>query len=112
MHTSPIEYYLEVKSTTGRCGTRFYMSGKQYERVRQPKLVDLRVIDIENHTDSREQMESMALGLLKPSNKVYVILRVYDLLTPNVGLKIFVDPLRFKGTQLEFETEQWYVNTK
>lgn len=57
-------------------------------------------------------MESMALGLLKPSNKVYVILRVYDMLTPNVGLEIFVDPLRFKGTKLEFETEQWYVSTK
>jgi hypothetical protein len=33
---SPIEYYLEVKSTTGACGTRFFMSGKQYERVRPP----------------------------------------------------------------------------
>ncbi|KAH6642718.1 hypothetical protein C7974DRAFT_469017 [Boeremia exigua] len=89
MQASPIEYYLEVKSTTGRCGTRFYMSGRQYER-----------------------MESMALGLLRPSNKVYVILRVYDMLTPNVGLDIFVDPIRFKGTKLEFETEQWYVSTK
>lgn len=60
----------------------------------------------------QKQMESMALGLLKPSNKVYVILRVYDMLTPNVGLEIFVDPIRFKGTKLEFETEQWYVSTK
>lgn len=57
-------------------------------------------------------MESMALGLLKPSTKVYVILRVYDMLTPNVGLEIYVDPIRFKGTKLEFETEQWYVSTK
>jgi hypothetical protein len=30
----PIEYYLEVKSTTGRCSARFYMSGSQYKRVR------------------------------------------------------------------------------
>ncbi|UPX10550.1 uncharacterized protein EKO05_0001202 [Ascochyta rabiei] len=89
MQTSPVEYYLEVKSTTGRCGTRFYMSGKQYER-----------------------MESMALDLPKSRNKVYVILRVYDMLTPDVGLEIFVDPLRFKGTKLDFETEQWYVSTK
>jgi hypothetical protein len=29
----PIEYYLEVKSTTGSCGTRFYMSNGQYKRV-------------------------------------------------------------------------------
>ncbi|KAJ4318583.1 hypothetical protein N0V94_004361 [Neodidymelliopsis sp. IMI 364377] len=57
-------------------------------------------------------MESMALGLLEPSNKVYVLLRVYDMLKPDVGLEIFVDPIRFKGTKLEFETEQWYVSTK
>jgi hypothetical protein len=31
MHS--IEYYLEVKTTPGRCGTRFYMSGGQYKRV-------------------------------------------------------------------------------
>lgn len=30
----PIEYYLEVKTTTGQCGTRFYMSSGQYKRVR------------------------------------------------------------------------------
>lgn len=56
-------------------------------------------------------MDSMALGRAKPSNKVYVILRVYDMLMPNVGLEIFVDPIRFKGTRLEFEAEQWYVST-
>lgn len=32
----PIEYYLEVKSTTGACGTRFYMSNGQYKRVSRP----------------------------------------------------------------------------
>ncbi|KAH7082057.1 hypothetical protein FB567DRAFT_581505 [Paraphoma chrysanthemicola] len=88
LRTSPIEYYLEVKSTTGPCGTRFYMSGKQYDR-----------------------MESMAVHVFGQNKKVYVILRVHDMLTPEVGLKIFVDPLRFKGNRLEFETEQWYVNT-
>jgi hypothetical protein len=29
----PVEYYLEVKSTTGQCGTRFYMSSGQFRRV-------------------------------------------------------------------------------
>jgi hypothetical protein len=29
----PIEYYLEMKSTTGGCGTRFYMSNGQYKRA-------------------------------------------------------------------------------
>lgn len=30
----PLEYFLEVKSTTSICNTRFYMSGSQYRRVR------------------------------------------------------------------------------
>lgn len=31
--THPIEYFLEVKTTTGDCKTRFYMSSGQYKRV-------------------------------------------------------------------------------
>lgn len=56
-------------------------------------------------------METIELGGFGfyPS-KVYVIMRVYDLLSPEVGLKIFVDPLRFKDTMLNFEAEQWFVN--
>jgi len=30
---NPIEYFLEVKTTTSACHTRFYMSGSQYNRV-------------------------------------------------------------------------------
>ena len=29
----PIEYFLEVKTTTSNCATRFFMSGSQYQRV-------------------------------------------------------------------------------
>jgi hypothetical protein len=29
----PIEYYLEVKSTTGTCSSRFFLSSGQYKRV-------------------------------------------------------------------------------
>ena len=56
-------------------------------------------------------MENIALGALEPHpSKVYVIMRVYDLMSPDVGLKIFVDPLRFRNTKLNFEAEQWSVN--
>ena len=54
-------------------------------------------------------MEDMALEDSQQPSQVYVILRVYDLMKSNVGLKIFVDPSRFKGTRLDFETEKWYV---
>ena len=57
-------------------------------------------------------MESMALGIPEPQpSKVYVIMRVFDLMEQDVGLKIFVDPLRFKETELNFEAEQWFVST-
>jgi hypothetical protein len=56
-------------------------------------------------------METMALGVFESHpSKVYVIMRVYDLMLPDVGLKIFVDPLRFRNTKLNFEAEQWFVN--
>jgi hypothetical protein len=56
-------------------------------------------------------METMALGSSERPTKVYVIMRVFDLMTSNVGMKMFVDPLRFKGSTLGFEAEQWYVTT-
>ena len=52
------------------------------------------------------------LASCKQRSKVYVILRVFDLMTSHVGMRIFVDPLRFKGTALDFEADQWFVRTK
>jgi hypothetical protein len=34
----PIEYYFEVKSTTGACGSRFFLSTGQYKLVSYPDL--------------------------------------------------------------------------
>jgi hypothetical protein len=56
-------------------------------------------------------METMALGPSERPTEVYVIMRVYDLMTSDVRMKMFVDPLRFKGSKLGFEAEQWYVTT-
>lgn len=33
------------------------MSGKQYERVRQPRRVDVRVVRMENHANSKTDGE-------------------------------------------------------
>lgn len=106
----PIEYYLEVKSTTGPCGTRFYMSGGQYKRVR---------VTYPGHlcwwrtgANSKLQMETMKLDQSARPSQVYVLLRVFDLMTADVDMKIFVDPLGQSGTKLEFEADQWFVTTK
>jgi hypothetical protein len=54
-------------------------------------------------------METMAPGVFEIPEKIYVIMRVFDLMTPDIGMKIFVDPLRFKGLKLDFEADQWFV---
>jgi hypothetical protein len=54
-------------------------------------------------------MESMALKKNPKRSQIYVIIRVYDLITPEVKMKVFVDPVRFMGEGLEFESERWVV---
>jgi hypothetical protein len=57
-------------------------------------------------------METMKLGQLRQPSKAYVLMRVFDLMTAEVDMKIFVDPLGQPGMKLEFEAEQWFVTTK
>lgn len=110
----PIEYYLEVKTSTTSCETRFYMSGAQYDRVSHDWSICLNREGLcgclqKMMADIMLQMESMALRVFQRPTKIYVILRVFHLMSANVGLKIFVDPFRFKGSILDFETENWHV---
>lgn len=105
--TCPVEYFLEVKSTPGNSKTRFYMSYGQYERVCARTACNQRQIKL-----TIEQMETMSHALSHGQLQVYVILRISDLLTPRVKLNIFVDPLRFKGSHLNFEAEKWYVTMR
>ncbi|KAF1971993.1 hypothetical protein BU23DRAFT_469303 [Bimuria novae-zelandiae CBS 107.79] len=88
MAPKPIEYYLEVKTTTSRCDTRFYMSGSQYQR-----------------------MENYAIPATGSFDKVYVILRVYNL-GQNTGMRIFVDPHRLRGSHIDFEIATYHCKTK
>jgi hypothetical protein len=53
----------------------------------------------------------MALGVSQRPTQVYVLMHVFGLMTADIGMKIFVDPYRFRGTKLEFESEQWFVAT-
>lgn len=57
-------------------------------------------------------MEMMKLGQFARPSQVYVMMRVFDLMTADVDMKIFVDPLGQPGTNLEFEADQWFVTTK
>jgi hypothetical protein len=106
--THPIEYYLEVKTSTQAYDTRFYMSSGQYKRVSPVASSSDKTLT----SDAALQMEDMALPVFQQPDKVYVIMRVYDIMSPNVGVKIFVDPLRLKGTRLVFEAEKWFVRAQ
>lgn len=44
--------------------------------------------------------------------QVYCIVRVYDLLSDKIGVKLFIDPWRFRDGQLTFDTtDKWRVKT-
>jgi hypothetical protein len=43
-------------------------------------------------------------------NQVYCIIRVYNLLSEQIGVRFFIDPWRFRERRLEFGTmEKWKV---
>jgi len=43
-------------------------------------------------------------------NQVYCIIRVYNLLSEQIGVRFFIDPWRFRERRLEFgTTEKWKV---
>ncbi|KAF5532469.1 hypothetical protein FMEXI_12426 [Fusarium mexicanum] len=83
-------YYIEVKTTTGPCGTPFYMSGNQYRLVER----------IHHSSDFSE---------------VYIIFRVYFLLDRSqISYRVYPDPkqlqndgqLIFTGTTCAQEAEE------
>ncbi|KAF8859481.1 hypothetical protein BDZ45DRAFT_673240 [Acephala macrosclerotiorum] len=81
------EYFIEVKTTTGDCDDRFFMSRNQYSI-----------------------MQEMALREGQVSNKIYVVFRVYNLGRDSLNVKIYVDPEahRRQGS-LEFAQHTWTV---
>ncbi|KAI1758820.1 hypothetical protein GGR53DRAFT_471962 [Hypoxylon sp. FL1150] len=76
------KFYIEVKTTPGSWNTPFYMSHAQYGKMRS----------------------------LSTANSIYVIFRVFNLYTGEIGCKIFIDPAKLeeKG-QLVFTADKWTV---
>ena len=52
-------------------------------------------------------MHDMAVQVGQEPTRVYVIMRVFDVLSDEKGLEIFVDPVRLRGRYVEFEAEGW-----
>lgn len=83
----PIEYLVEVKTTPGPCRTPFFMSMNQYKLMRRHAIWNARG---------------------RPST-VYIIVRIYNLLSSRIGMEIYVDPWRLKDNVLEFVADPWKV---
>ncbi|KIW23153.1 uncharacterized protein PV07_11373 [Cladophialophora immunda] len=84
---TPLEWLFEVKTTLGPCETEFYMSPNQYDLMRE--------------LGTQEESER---------TRVYCIVRVYNLLSDKIGVRIYIDPWRFREGRLEFgTTDKWKV---
>lgn len=53
------------------------------------------------------QMQNLALPSSGTISRVYVIFRVFNLSSRDVDMEIFVDPIRFRGSHLDFEVQTW-----
>ncbi|KAI0136379.1 ino80 chromatin remodeling complex protein [Xylariales sp. AK1849] len=83
------KYFIEVKTTTMSCETRFFMSKAQYRRMKDNAIT----------AESRDT--------------IYVIFRVYNLGQDNMGVRIYLDPETLRlSEQLRFTAETWSVVPK
>ena len=84
-----IEWLFEVKTTTGPCETDFFMSPSQYSRMKTSGAM---------RDEAKKQL--------------YVIVRVYNLLSDQIGIRFYIDAWRFRDKELDFgTTDKWKVKT-
>ncbi|UKZ78366.1 hypothetical protein TrVFT333_006103 [Trichoderma virens FT-333] len=77
------KYHFEVKTTTSSCETRFFVSKKQYKMLH----------------DNRGKEDS-----------VYIIMRVFNVGSGNIGLRMYVDPAELEAREeLLFTADTWSV---
>lgn len=97
--TAKPTYFLEVKTTTKECVTKFFLSKSQYQRVScccKSGWLD---------TD-KTQMQRMKLGA-HASDEVYIILRVFNLDKRNIDMRLYVDPAGMEDKELKFTPESY-----
>ncbi|KAL3421238.1 ino80 chromatin remodeling complex protein [Phlyctema vagabunda] len=84
------KYFMEVKTTTGECSDKLYISGNQYRL-----------------------MQHYAFQPGRSAPNVYIIFRVFNLGRNNLSVKLYVDPEahRLRG-DLIFESQTWTVRPR
>ncbi|KAF7558422.1 hypothetical protein G7046_g5742 [Stylonectria norvegica] len=83
------KYMIEVKTTKGGCNTPFFLSKHQYSLMAE-------------YSNAETSEAASAV--------VYMILRVYNIGKPNIGVKVYMDPEKLrKDGMLVFTEESWSV---
>ena len=83
-----VQYHIEVKTTGGPCSTPFFMSQNQYRLMRQ------KACDPQSRT---------------PPTDLFVIVRVFNLFSRKIGVKVYINPWHLKDGVLEFVADPWKV---
>jgi hypothetical protein len=53
-------------------------------------------------------MKNLQIKQGERPTQIYLIIRVFNL-TSDIGMRVYVDPWRFRGTSLNFEAQTWTV---
>ncbi|KAK5286430.1 hypothetical protein LTR43_010495 [Exophiala xenobiotica] len=83
-----VRYHIEVKTTSGPCSTPFFMSGNQYRLMRD------KACDPQSPTAPTD---------------IFVIMRVFNLFSSNIGLQVYINPWHLKDVALDFVADPWKV---
>lgn len=95
------KYYIEVKTTTGPCDTPFYMSKHQYEWA---SLILL------SRGISANLSQMQSIHNRDDHSEVYMILRVFDVLSEEIRMRVYLDPEKLRlNEDLIFTGETWSV---
>ncbi|KIW72175.1 hypothetical protein, variant [Phialophora macrospora] len=86
--STPVNYHVEVKTTSGPCSTPFFMSSQQYRLMRD------KACPPDSTTAPRD---------------LYLIMRVYNLFSSRIGLQVYINPWHLKDRALEFVADPWKV---
>ena len=54
-------------------------------------------------------MKNLQIKQDERPTQIYLIMRVFNLISPDIGMRVYVDPWRFRGTLLDFEAQAWTV---
>lgn len=86
--STAVHYHIEVKTTSGPCSTPFFMSGNQYKLMREKQC------DPHSPTAPKD---------------LFVIMRVFNLFSRNIGLQVYINPWHLRETALDFVADPWKV---